>query len=247
MTKRASGINRLKDRQCANEPPHGDDKSNPKTGKVPVKRLQDGGGLYLEITPAGGRNWYVQYYDGRRNRAGKLKHPRIAIGKYPTVGLADARAKRDEIKRQLADGINPQAQKRIDKADVIAAWDADAPLRIIGKAWFATKFPEASTEISTFRNNWRYLNCVLNGYGGAKGLGDLPISAVTYAHIVGLLDAAQIESPHTRDRMGVTLRRIFGYACARNPTLPNPIANAKWSDAYDTPATHSHAAATEPS
>ena len=53
-----------------------------------VQRLFDGGGIYLEITPTGGKLWRLKYRHG-----GKEK--RLAHGSYPDVSLARAREKRD--------------------------------------------------------------------------------------------------------------------------------------------------------
>jgi len=71
--------------------------------------LFDGGGLFLLITPSGGKLWRFKYrFNG--------KEKKIAFGAYPTISLLDARHKRDEAKRQLANGIDPaevrQAQKQ---------------------------------------------------------------------------------------------------------------------------------------
>ncbi|OTA18168.1 integrase [Xenorhabdus beddingii] len=66
-------------------------------------RLADGGGLYLEITPSGGKYWRLKY---RRPR--DRKEDRLAFGVWPRVTLAEARAKREEAKKALADGIDPK-------------------------------------------------------------------------------------------------------------------------------------------
>ncbi|EPI2106466.1 tyrosine-type recombinase/integrase [Providencia rettgeri] len=71
-------------------------------------KLSDGGGLYLLVKTNGGRYWRLKYrIDGKE----KL----LAIGIYPTVTLADARRKRDDAKRLLADGIDPNQQRKEQK------------------------------------------------------------------------------------------------------------------------------------
>lgn len=71
-------------------------------------KLSDGGGLYLLVKTNGGKYWRLKYrIDGKE----KL----LAIGIYPTVTLADARRKRDEAKRLLADGIDPSQQRKEQK------------------------------------------------------------------------------------------------------------------------------------
>jgi hypothetical protein len=71
-------------------------------------KLADGGGLYLLVKPNGGKYWRLKY-----RVAGKEKL--LALGVYPEVTLADARAKRDEAKRGIAGGIDPMEAKREEK------------------------------------------------------------------------------------------------------------------------------------
>jgi len=77
-----------------------EDESDPRFVKTdkPYK-LAVGGGLYLEVDPAGGKYWRFKY------RFPKEK--RILLGVYPEVGLAAARAERDKCRAQLAKGIDP--------------------------------------------------------------------------------------------------------------------------------------------
>jgi len=77
-------------------------KPGPKPRKVADER-----GLYLLVTPAGGRLWRFKYrFDGRE----KL----LSMGSYPDVGLALARERRDDARRQLAKGIDPGAVRRAE-------------------------------------------------------------------------------------------------------------------------------------
>lgn len=70
-----------------------------------TQKLFDGGGLYLEISPAGGRWWRLKYRFG-----GKEK--RLALGVYPEVTLALARNRREDARRLLAQGTDPSQQKK---------------------------------------------------------------------------------------------------------------------------------------
>lgn len=68
-------------------------------------KLTDGGGLYLLVAPTGGRYWRYNYrFDG--------KHKTLALGTYPDVPLAKARARHQIARQHLADGIDPSAAKR---------------------------------------------------------------------------------------------------------------------------------------
>ncbi|WP_038252903.1 tyrosine-type recombinase/integrase, partial [Xenorhabdus bovienii] len=70
-------------------------------------KLADGGGLYLEVTSRGSKYWRMKY-----RRPTDKKEDRLAFGVYPAVSLADARTKRDEAKKLLAQGIDPKIEKK---------------------------------------------------------------------------------------------------------------------------------------
>ena len=75
--------------------------------KTPVKtmKLFDGGGLYLEATPKGGKYWRMKY-----RMHGKEK--RLAFGIYPDVPLRLARERREKARRLLAEDIDPGERKK---------------------------------------------------------------------------------------------------------------------------------------
>jgi integrase len=93
-----------------------------------IVRLYDEGGMYLEISPAGGKWWRLKY-----RFAGKEK--RLALGVYPEVALKEARAKRDDARRLLADGIDPGAQRKAQKA--ASASLAANSFEVVAREWFA--------------------------------------------------------------------------------------------------------------
>jgi hypothetical protein len=75
------------------------------------KRISDGRGMYLEISPAGGRLWRLKFrYAGKERRMG--------LGIYPDVSLARARQRR-AARRLIADGVNPVERRRAQKALLI--------------------------------------------------------------------------------------------------------------------------------
>lgn len=70
-------------------------------------KMADGGGLYLEVSAKGSKYWRMKY-----RRPSDKKEDRLAFGVWPTVTLAQARAKRDEAKRLLVQGIDPKAEQK---------------------------------------------------------------------------------------------------------------------------------------
>src|SRR5665213_2443999 len=80
---------------------------NAKRSDKPL-RLWDADGLYIEVSPPGGKLWRFKYrFDG--------KEKRLACGKYPAVRLTEARKRRDEARELLAKGIDPSVQHKADK------------------------------------------------------------------------------------------------------------------------------------
>ncbi len=93
-------------------------------------RMFDGGGLYLEVSPAGGKLWRLKYrFDG--------KEKRLALGIYPDVGLKGARDRRDLARKLLADGIDPGQHRKATKATREAL--AGNSFEIICREWLLNK------------------------------------------------------------------------------------------------------------
>lgn len=90
------------------------------------QRLFDGGGLYLEVSPAGGRWWRFKYRMGGKER-------RLSLGTYPDTPLKTARARRDEARQMVAEGIDPSAERKRTK--VQAQEDAAGSFRTVALAW----------------------------------------------------------------------------------------------------------------
>lgn len=86
----------------------------------------DGAGLYLELTPAGGRYWRWKYRHG-----GKEK--RLALGVYPAVGLKDAREQATAARKLLQAGDDPGAVRKADRLQ--ASHDAATTLEAVAREW----------------------------------------------------------------------------------------------------------------
>ncbi len=100
---------------------------NAKPGEKPIK-LFDERGLFLLVTPTGGKWWRFRFmFDGKE----KL----LSLGVYPDVSLKDARERRDEARKLVANGVNPSENRKIQKtarADLIAN-----SFEVVAREWFA--------------------------------------------------------------------------------------------------------------
>lgn len=104
---------------------------NAKPGKKTIKRF-DGQGMYLEVSPAGGKWFRLKYrIDG--------KEKRISLGIYPEVSLKDARDRRDAARRLLANGVDPSENRKARKS---ARADGMAnSFEVVAREWFAKHSP----------------------------------------------------------------------------------------------------------
>lgn len=201
---------------------------NAKPGTKPV-RLFDGGGMYIEVSPAGGKLWRLKYrFDG--------KEKRLALGAYPEVGLRDARDRRDGARKLLAAGVDPG---QVRKAEKIAKAEAGAnTFEAIGREWMATKGREWSdlyagkTKAALERHAF-------------PGIGARPIVDLTAPDMLSLLRA--IEKRGTVDmahRVQQHCGAIYRYAVATGRAVYDPMPSLK--GALATAKQEHYAAITDP-
>jgi integrase len=104
---------------------------NAKPGAKPAK-LFDERGLFMIVTPAGGKWWRFRYkFDDKE----KL----LSLGVYPDVGLKDARQRRDDARKLLADGIDPGENRKAMKA--VKQDRAANSFEVITREWYAKHAP----------------------------------------------------------------------------------------------------------
>lgn len=150
--------------------------------------LTDGDGLHLLVNPNGSKLWRLRYrFGGKQNM--------LSLGSFPEVSLADARAKRDDARKLLANGIDPSRQKKLDK--IAAATAGKNTFRAIAEEHLKNQ-EESGTAASTMaKNRWYLLDL-------AAPLANLPITEITPAEILALLK--KIEKSGRRE----TARKVRG-------------------------------------
>jgi integrase len=89
-------------------------------------KLYDERGLYMELSPNGGKWWRLKY---RYNR----KEKRLSLGVYPDVSLKDARDRRDEARKLLANAIDPSEHRKAQKLTKGEGNSFD----VVAREWFA--------------------------------------------------------------------------------------------------------------
>ena len=106
--------------------------SNAKIVKIKPKerayKESDEKGLYLYITPSGGKLWRMKYRFGGKEKV-------LSFGKYPEVTLKQARDKRDEAKSTLANDIDPSELKQQQKRARIGL--SGSSFEVVTREWVA--------------------------------------------------------------------------------------------------------------
>lgn len=190
------GMTQLSDRKCQT--------AKPRAG---LYKLSDGGGLQLWVQPNGGKLWRVAYrYNGKQ----KL----LAIGSYPAVSLADARAARDDAKRTLARGGDPSQVKRERKA---ARAEAGAnTFNVLADEFVAKKKRDGRDDKTIEKTEW------ILGYARPL-IGGRPISEIgtpeVLATIRPLEAAGKLDAAH---RLRSTIGGVFRYAIATARAMNDP-------------------------
>ncbi|MBS0442828.1 MAG: tyrosine-type recombinase/integrase [Proteobacteria bacterium] len=179
-------------------------------------RFADAGGLYLEVRPSGVKLWYWKY-----RFAGKEK--RLALGGYPGVTLADARAARDKARIALKGGDDPvQVRKDAKLAKNVALGNT---FEAIARQWFEHwKGPKSA----------RHADYVLRRLEADvfPSIGRKPVGDITALHLLAM--AKQIEGRGALDiakRALQTCGQVFRHAVAHGAVERNPVADMRPGEA----------------
>lgn len=194
-------------------------------------RIFDGGGLYLELSPAGGKLWRLKYrFDG--------KEKRLAFGAYPDVTLVRARTRRDEARKLLADGIDPGEHRKAAKAH--RAGLAANTFEVIGREWYAKTAPMLAE--NTKGKLLRFLEVDVFPW-----IGERPIASLAAADLIKVIE--RIEQRGALDiarRVHNYMGRIFRYAVGRSLASRDPSRDIELKDILPPEDVQHHSSVTDP-
>ena len=171
---------------------------NTRPSGKPIK-LTDGKGLYLEVRPTGAKLWRYRYrIAGRENL--------FAVGAYPALSLAEARAVQVQCRELVKQGIHPSHDRHRAR---LATCTANAnTFEAVAREWLAKKRPGWTAYYT------RQVERVL-GADAFPYVGSLPIRSVTAAHLLEIVRRVEERGAPTT---ALTLRQwtsaIFRYAVA---------------------------------
>lgn len=178
---------------------------NARPRKKPYK-MYDASGLYLLVTPSGGKWWRFNYLL-------KGKQKTISLGVYPDVSLKEARSRRDRGKDLLAEGVDPSAMRKAQKADGAMTYGE------LTLEWFENRkstWVERHAETVLQRIN----NYILSAFG------DTPVTGITtpllYKFLQGIEQSGKIETAH---RVKQITSMIFRYGIVKGVAERDPASD----------------------
>jgi len=187
--------------------------NNAKPKPKPYK-LSDGGGLYVQVSPAGLKTWRYQYrFGGARAE--------VTIGKYPEVGVADARDRHFEYRSMLERGVNPSSARQKEQAARSGhVQDAKKPaddFEAFSKRWIRERL---QTRSATYRAQ---IESRLERFVWPK-IGHKVLPEVRPADVLEIIEELR-GTPKTAEGVRATIQQIYNYAIQKlllevNPALP---------------------------
>jgi integrase len=175
-------------------------------------RMADSGGLYLEVSPAGGKLWRWKYRFG-----GKEK--RLALGAYPDTGLKDARDKRDAARKLLAEGTDPGEARKASKA--AGEERAANSFAMIAAEWLALQKPRMAAA-TLEKARWTFDDLV------NPWIGKRPIAEIDAPELLKLLRRIEQRGAHeTAHRTKQRCGQVFRYAISTGRAKHDPTADLR--------------------
>ncbi len=197
--------------------------------KKQIKKF-DGNGLFLLVKNNGSKLWRMRFkFSG--------KHQEMALGKYPTVSLSEARKLAEQARILLIQGINPLDERRERKKKNLST---DRLFITIARKWWEQQKNSWSEDHAARVKRW-----LMND---AKMLHKFHIDEIDTGHVTELM--LSIEATGALKKAPVILsviNRIFGYALAHRLTRTNPAQGLPLRDIIKPlPKVRSHSAIVKP-
>lgn len=189
--------------------------------------LRAGSGLYLEVMPTGSKRWRLRYRFGGKEQM-------LSLGLFPEVGLLDAKERRDVARKLLAQGINPSAHRRSEKAALKLS--ATNSFEAVAKEWLERQTDKS--ESTRTKSEW-LLNFAIAEFGKA------PVNEVTPPMILAACRKQEADGKHeTAQRIKTKCGQVFRYAVATGRAERDPTTDLR--GALKPPKVKHRAAITDP-
>jgi integrase len=201
---------------------------NLKPGTRP-RKVFDQGGLFVLVTPAGGKLWRFKYRLGGKEQS-------LGLGAYPAVGLREARARREEVRQQLAEGKDPSLERK--REAVAAAINAQTTFAAVAEEFIQKREAEGIQQVTADKMRWMVAKL-------AADIGVRPIADIEPIELLHALKRVErLGQRETASRMLSLASRVFRYAVVTMRCRRNIAADLQ--GALAAPVVKHHAAITDP-
>ena len=177
-----------------------------------VRTLSDGGGLQLRVAPGGTKTWRLAYRFDDKQRV-------LPIGRFPEITLAEARSMRDEARKLLAHGIDPQAHREEIARQAEAA--KAATFTVIAEELLEKLRREGKAETTISKRRWLLAKAM-------KVLGGRPIADITPPEILKVLRKEEVAGLYeTATRLRESIGQVFRLAIATGRATSDPTRDMR--------------------
>lgn len=191
-------------------------------------KLYDSFGLFLQVNPGGSKLWRQKYKYLDKERL--LSH-----GSYPIVSLTKARQRRDEVRVQLTDNIDPSTQRKLEKIN--ASIQAHTTFKLIAEEYIVNMEERGLAPATMKKKRWLLLDL-------ASPLHTRPISEITSSELLYLLKSIEKSGRReTAKKMRGAISAVFRLAVVTLRAETDPTYAIK--DALIPPKITSRAAITD--
>lgn len=191
-------------------------------------KLSDGGGLYLLITPSGGKLWRFKYrFDGVEKR--------LTFKTYPEISLADARHRKEDARKLIANGVDPASIIKALKEEKVVT---ETTFEKVAREWFSKNEPVWSdSHCKTVKSRLERDVYPI--------IGSRAIAEITRGEVIALIRRVEARGViETADRIKIYCGQIFRYALNLELITLNPVTDMR--DVLTKRESGHHAAITDP-
>lgn len=192
-------------------------------------KLTDERALYLLVNPNGTKYWRLKY-----RHLGKDKT--LALGVWPEVSLADAREKRDAARKQISEGLDPLAEKKLRR--IRAQIDANVTFRSVAEEWVIKITREGRADVTLGKVQW----LLEKAY---PIIGSRPLNRIDAQEVLAVLRKIEATGRYeSARRMRSVISRVLRYGIATGRAERDVATDLR--GAIVVPKTKHYAAITSP-
>lgn len=177
-----------------------------------IKKIPDGGGLYLWLKPNNLKQWYFHY-----RYSGKTRD--YYLGSFPILTCENARKKRDYCKRLLLEKIDPKIYFNEQKKKLVE--DSEKTFKKVAQDWLSSC--RIDLDSSTRKHDFYAFNKDIY-----PSIGDIPIKQITTQDVKKCIDKVQLRTKgDTNKRVLYRIISVFNYAVDMQLISYNPAIAVK--------------------